>query len=174
MAASAAQRTGSNEASVLKPKKGRRGDPQLRETVRALLRLYKELFGLEPTHTERGPTARFVAQFFEGVTAEWHWIDADAWDVKPDDGRILLIWRRLERVRSPAKSALPDLIRAAMTSDARGDETARWEISDALTEGGRCLVAGAFAIWSERGEEWGTTDREVPPLFRLLPRPVTE
>ena len=59
------------------PIKGRPTNKPLRRTTHALLHLYREGYGEEPTSTERGPAVRMATAFFADLAGEWTWVAAD-------------------------------------------------------------------------------------------------
>jgi len=52
------------------------GQSPVPETTRALLRIFRDLFGTKPTDTLHGPTVRFITEFFKTFDGTWLWVDA--------------------------------------------------------------------------------------------------
>jgi hypothetical protein len=143
-------------------KRGRKGNPQHREPVRALIRIYGDLFGVEPRRSHDGPVMRFVTAFFNNLDGDWFWLDADRFEASQRHERTRKHNERLKPVRRPA--ALADIVRHALTAERNGEQSEWWE-------DGPSLMPGYF-LRHRRGEaEMPLEPPKKPEICRLQPRP---
>lgn len=148
-------------------KTGRRGNPTLRATMKALTRLYSEMHGIVATHTARGPAVRFASAFFSGLDAKWKWASArDVSDLLKNGGTEIN-WRYLRPILVPQSGALRDLLRTAIARAPRDAVEPRMEIPALIRFDQHCPVQGAFVAENGGGENWGTSDGKMPPIFHL-------
>jgi hypothetical protein len=131
---------------------GRPANLPLRLALRALLRLFREAFGEEPTRTRGGPAVRFVTAFFSGTDGEWWWTDVYEW---VGEGQRMITSYPVPSVPAVPPSKAADAIKLALQAETRGE------------------FAGGF----ENGGDWcsgffdrGKTEKKLagpPQLFRL-------
>jgi hypothetical protein len=157
------QEQGGSPASVQR-KRGRIGNTALREAVAALMPLYSEMFGVEPTITHGGPAVRFVSKVLKEV--EKPWLLHKAADFEPDGyGRILLIAERVPALPAVRADAVRDTIRFVKAAKEP-------HLRAVGTEEG-IPVTRFFVPEQEEGEEWWQDKHQMPPLFRLPLREIT-
>lgn len=141
------------KAAGPKPRRGRPVNLPLRLAVRALLRLFREAYGEEPTHTLNGPAVRFVTAFFDGTEGRWAWAPAKAWEKAGE--RILVISLRSSPVPAVPMSKAADAVRFAMLAEKRR------EFGGVYEHGGH-WCPGYF-----EGEKLRAARAASPELFRL-------
>ncbi len=145
-------------------KRGAKGNIHHREPVRALVRLYRDVFGAEPRRSNDGPVMRFVTAFFGGLEGDWYWLDAERFEPSQMHERARKHNEKLAPVHRPA--ALRDVVRHALEAEREGEPSARWE-------DGPALFAGYF-VRHRRGEaEWPLDPPEKPQICRRQPGPAT-
>ncbi len=141
-------------------KRGAKGNIHHREPVRALVRLYRDVFGAEPRRSNDGPVMRFVTAFFGGLEGDWYWLDAERFEPSQMHERTRKHNEKLVPVRRPA--ALRDVVRHALGAERQGEPSARWE-------DGPDLVTGYF-VRHRRGEaELPLDPPKRPQICRLRP-----
>jgi hypothetical protein len=129
-------------AAAAPAKRGAKGNVHHREPVRALVRLYRDVFGAEPRRSNNGPVMRFVTAFFGGLEGDWYWLDAERFEPSQMHERARKHNEKLAPVRRP--SALRDIVRHALEAESEGEPSALWE-------DGPALFAGYF-VRHRRGE----------------------
>lgn len=96
--------------SVPSARRGRPPDTAKREVIRALLDLFVEMFGAEPTTTRNGPAVRFVQAALRCGPGEW-WRTPVPDDADEPGRRLLFLGRRLCRPVCPNAEAIRDFVR---------------------------------------------------------------
>ena len=147
-------------AAAAPAKRGAKGNIHHREPVRALVRLYRDVFGEEPRRSNDGPVMRFVTAFFGGLEGDWYWLDAERFEPSQAHERTRKHNEKLAPVLRPA--ALGDVVRHALEAEREGEPSARWE-------DGPALLAGYFVRHRKGEAELPLDPPEKPQICRLRP-----
>lgn len=149
-------------------KKGRHGDPVLRDTMDALIGLYAELYGVLATETRDGPAVRFAAAFFDGldeVQGNWMWILALGAKITSDPTPPAAPWRYVVGLKCPDNEKLRNELRRSLErSTSRSQELLRAGPRKFVRED-RCPAPGAFALVTDGTAKWGTVDGSMPDIY---------
>ena len=98
--------------------RGRRGYPAFRVAIHESINLFRELYQVQPTRTERGPTCRFVAVALAGLEGSWYWQAANEFDQSSDPRSLLILTLySLRKVVVPASIA--DAIRFCLAQPSK-------------------------------------------------------
>ncbi len=147
-------------AAAAPAKRGAKGNVHHREPVRALVRLYRDVFGEEPRRSNDGPVMRFVTAFFGGLEGDWYWLDAERFEPSQAHERTRKHNEKLAPVRRPA--ALRDVVRHALEAERQGEPSACWE-------DGPALLAGYFVRHRKGEADLPLDPPEKPQICRLRP-----
>jgi hypothetical protein len=152
-------------------RRGRLGNPVLRETVKHLGRLYSEMFILPVTRTALGPAERFATAFFSGLDGLWDWRSAREYEDDFSAADIGYASSGPQKIHIPRPGELATYLRQS-TEKATGHRLVpRPPFLQNGYRGRWWPVAGAFFLTTEGGvEKWGTTSGKMPELHHTDPK----